>query len=298
MAAALLVASRSSHAAVISLNAGDAFGASSFNTSANWSDGAAPSAGNDYVVSIDRLRTPADGNSYFFEGSSLTVTSTGRLMYKGLGNGPMITINNLTLAGGLIDHRSSYADVFRLEGGLSVTAPSIIAPQQGAIIIDSTISGTGDIAVPATDNNNAYSLTLNAINTYTGSMSISGNLVLGSAGGLTFDIGANGVNNGIIGSGTSTFEGVFTFDLTDATGAEGDSWTIVGTATKTFGATFAVADFVETDDVWTSGNYQFSEATGVLTVVPEPSAALAILGGAGFVLGMHRPRRCASPLAS
>lgn len=288
---ASFVANRASHAATVTLNSGDAFGLSSFNTAGNWSTGTAPSPGNDYVVSIDRLRTPADGNSYFFEGDSLTVTSTGRLMYKGLGNGPTITIGNLILSGGLIDHRSSFADVFILSGALNITAASTIAPQQGAITINSTISGSGDITVPATDNFNAYPLTLTAMNSYTGSMSVAGNLVLAAGGGLTFDIGASGVNNGISGSGTSTFDGMFTFDLTEASANPGDSWTIVNTATKTFNSSFFITDFVEIDNVWTSGVYEFSETTGVLTVVPEPSAAAAILSGTGILLGMHRCRR-------
>jgi hypothetical protein len=102
-----------------------------------------------------------------------------------------------------------------------------------------------------------------------------------------------GVNNTISqGSGTTiglNLEGIFNFDFTDASTILGASWTIVAgsiLSNTTFGTSFSVADFTEVANVWTSsgGAYQFSELTGMLTAVPEPSTALAgLLLGAGLL---------------
>jgi autotransporter-associated beta strand protein len=77
-----------------------------------------------------------------------------------------------------------------------------------------------------------------------------------------------------------------TYNLFQATSLTGDfsSVTVGGTTTLT-----------RSGNLWTgtSGatSYLLSESTGVLTVVPEPSAILALLGGTGVLLGLRRRRR-------
>ncbi|MFZ4776591.1 MAG: beta strand repeat-containing protein [Terrimicrobiaceae bacterium] len=123
-------------------------------------------------------------------------------------------------------------------------------------------------------------LTLSGLNTYTGSTTVStGTLVLADNASLNFLVGANGTNNGIGGGGTINLNGDFTFDLTGA--AATGSWNIVNIAslTENFGATFTVASgFAETfvgSNIWTKAvgpsTYTFTEATGLLTAVPEPA---------------------------
>jgi autotransporter-associated beta strand protein len=133
--------------------------------------------------------------------------------------------------------------------------------------------GTGKLSLVKTG---ASTQLLSGTNTYTGNTTVTGGtLTLSSSGSLKFVIGASGVNNGIGGTGTVNLNGAFNFDLTGAGTNVGNSWTIVniGTLTTTFGAAFAVAGFVPAGGgLWTTTNngarYQFSPATGALTVVP------------------------------
>ena len=116
---------------------------------------------------------------------------------------------------------------------------------------------------------------LSGQNTYTGNTTVSGGtLTLASGGGLQFVIGANGVNNGISGTGAVNLNGAFNFNLTGADTTVGDSWNIVnvGTLTTTFGGTFSIPGFTYVgSNLWTNGaNYYFSTATGNLVVGCQP----------------------------
>jgi len=150
----------------------------------------------------------------------------------------------------------------------------------------------------------AGTLTLNANSTYTGDTLVNnGTLALSSTGGLKFVIGADDVNNKITGTGagTITLDGLFTFDLTTASTILNDSWNIVDVAnlTESFGSNFNVDTFTKEGGgtgagIWTKAidlttySYQFNTASGVLTVIPEPSAAL--LGGLGLLALLRRRR--------
>lgn len=124
------------------------------------------------------------------------------------------------------------------------------------------------------------------------------NVNLGNSGSFTFVIGSDGVNNGLLGDGTVTLDGAFTFDLSGASLAHGNTWSIVASSLAAFyGESFSVTGFDFDGDVWTLAqdeysSFAFSTATGLLTysVVPEPAAAALLLGlGAlGFVAGRRR----------
>jgi autotransporter-associated beta strand protein len=143
-------------------------------------------------------------------------------------------------------------------------------------------------------------LTLSASNTYTGDTLVNnGTLALSSTGGLKFKIGADNVNNKISGTGAGTLslDGLFTFDLTTASTTIGHDWNIVDVANlfESYGSNFGISGFTPDGGgiLWngTSGgaNYQFSETTGVLTVVPEPNVA-ALFGGLGTLALLRRRR--------
>ena len=286
-AAASLSLVASAQAIDVTLTAGDGFGNSSFNSAGNWSNGAAPSAGNDYFTGNFRVRTPADAGSYVFGGDSLTVNNTNPdadlvgLSYKGLGTTGVITVDNLILDGGSINHINGVGDLFQLDGNINVVSDSTIWAKQGPINILADVTGTGNVLVPVGDDA-GRTLTLLGVNTLTGDIQADGEFVLGETGSYLFDIDGSGTNNTITGSASAVYNGTFVFDLDDASAAEGDSWTITSVATQSFGETFNVAGFTESGDVWTMGDYQFSESTGVLSVVvPEPTS-LALVGLAGL----------------
>lgn len=180
-------------------------------------------------------------------------------------------INSLvTLNGGqlnLTGHDIS-VDTFNAESGILAN----VAQFNGGANLVKTTAGT---------------LILDGANTYTGSTLVNAGAVqLADNASLTFFIGATGVNNSLQGTGILNLDGDFVFNLTSA--ASVGAWTIVDVAslTETYGSTFSVQGFTETSSgVWQSGNYTFTESTGVLSAVPEPTAAvLAALGAFGLCL--------------
>lgn len=289
--AALIAVSSGSliHAAPVTFTAGDTLGQSSFNSGLHWSDALAPSVGKTYEVSISVLRTPADGNSYTFGGDSLTIKGpNGDFGYKGTGSTGVITVNNLILDGGLIRHINGAADVFNLAGNLKIASDSQIYAKQGLIKITATISGSAKITNPGSDGDGRVLQFASPLNTYTGSVVNLGRFEQADDARMNFVIGSTGVNNNVSGTGADVFNGDFYLDLTNASANPGDSWTLVSAANKSFSSTFTVAGFTETNNVWSNGTYSFDEATGVLSVVPEPATSAVV---ALVVSGMLARRR-------
>lgn len=302
----------STHAAVVTLNAGDGFGASSFNAAGGWSNAAAPSAGNAYVAGYvggaDRLlRTPADGNSYSFAGDSLTIAGTGiaaaannqALMWKGTGTTSVITVNNLILDGGQLRHGQGDADSFTLAGNITVTANGGNMATQGGMNVAAAITGSGPLAILDNGNGSAARLVTfsNTGNTFTGNLLLNhtrSRFALADDANLNFVIGANGVNNSVSGVGVATFNGDFLIDLAGADATNGNAWALVSLNNPTYGSTFNVAGFTPDagGTLWTlnqgAATYTFDEASGRLSVVvPEPTT-LAAFAGLGLLAARRR----------
>ena len=176
----LLFACASSPAANVSLTGSDATGASSFNSSGNWSNHTSPNGANSYFTTNYVLRSPADANAYTFGGSSLSVDPYpgggnvgGRLLLKGTGPAT-ITITNLILNGGLVDYANagdgatktlagnilinngttSYLGALTSETFL-ITAP--IAGAGGLQVGGANVNAGADTSVVALSGTNAYS---------------------------------------------------------------------------------------------------------------------------------------------
>lgn len=295
---ALVVAGAlTARAGTVTLANPDGFGSSSFNSAGNWSDGLPPASTNDYVVNMPQLRTPADGASYTFGGHSLTINPGGRFFYKGTGSAGTITVADLILNGGSIEHQNGSGDVFNLAGTLNVTADSTIWAKQGPINLIGTITGTGTITNPGSDGD-GRTLVFAGVNLYAGSIINDGRFELAQSSTLNFLIGANGINNSISGSGPGTvYNGDFVFNLVGASTTPGDSWTVAAAANQTFGSTFGVVGFTDMGGgIWSTMQngalYQFNAADGMLTVVPEPGVlAMLSLGGLGMLAAFRRSRK-------
>lgn len=172
--------------------------------------------------------------------------------------------------------------------------------RQITVSVDTTISGA--ISNGALTKAGGNVLTLGGANTYVGDTTVSaGTLLLADNAQLVFDIGADGVNNGILGSGTLTLNGDFSFDLSGAGTTVGDSWNIVnvGGLTETFNSTFSVVGFTRQGGgtgagIWegnaNSVTYQFDTSLGILSVIPEPSTWVLIAGGLTVVSVLRRRR--------
>jgi autotransporter-associated beta strand protein len=139
-------------------------------------------------------------------------------------------------------------------------------------------------------------------NTYEGNTIVdAGTLELADNASMLFMVGDDQVNNRIVGdasNATLNLNGIFYFDLTNASITAGDFWNIVdvGNLNESFSSTFEVFStlgaFTQISDVWSiqenGTTYEFSEATGILTVIPEPRAAL--LGAIGLLMLLRRRR--------
>lgn len=196
----------SSRAASASLKANDAAGTSSFTGSTNWSNGAVPSAGNNYFTGVFWLRTPnptTSGNNYIFGGDSLSIDSGGRFLGK-IGNnvsGNMtagtVTINNLILNGCVFDQAGANSDNAKLivAGNVSVTAASLLGALGGTangssrfetLEFVAPISGSGDLQVSGPNINaggDTGVVKLSAANPYSGTITVSngnGNIIASS----------------------------------------------------------------------------------------------------------------------
>ena len=190
-----------------------------------------------------------------------------------------------------------------LNGSVSLTSSR---PTGNYVYYTNVISGAGSITTVGTGKTQFGDGSANITNTYKGNTTLTetSSLALSDNTKMTFYIGANGANNKITATGGKnnvlTLDGDFVFDLTGA--AANGTWQIVDVSllNETFSSTFSVYTstnltnpWTENANVWTYVNggvtYSFSEATGILTAVPEPTTAL-LLGGGLMVLLLRRRR--------
>jgi autotransporter-associated beta strand protein len=292
LTAGIVLVAASVQAANITMNASDVNGlVTSFNGAGQWSNAAAPSAGNDYFTGDFILRTPADGNSYTFGGNSLTVNNTNGypqgLLYKGTGNTGVVTVNNLILNGGYVSHANGTGDLFQLDGNINVVSNSFMRPKQGAFNVLADISGSANITVDPTDGAGRILRWMSPSNTFTGSLINNGRFELVDDARMNFVIGASGVNNAISGTGPEAIiGGDFVFNLTGASTTPGSSWNIVSASNLTYGVTFNVPGFTQSGDFWTNGTFLFNPLTGTLSV-SAPPIAWNVNGGGNWNVGAN-----------
>ncbi|MBB5350210.1 hypothetical protein HNR46_000434 [Haloferula luteola] len=289
-------------AANIVLNADDSYGNSSFNSAGNWSSASYPDPGNDYFTQGHLLRTPTSSSSYNFAGDSLTVTGSAAfsaanneaLMWKGSGTTATITISNLIVDGGQIRHGAGDGDSVTFFGSITVGASGMGIASQGGFNIASAIHGDSTIYILG----NGTGSTQRMVTFTSAASTFHGDLILNSENSLAtlaensvfhFKMGSDGINNSIEGIGWIALNGSFALDLSGASTTYGDAWSLVSVATAEYGDEFSIEGFHDLGEGrWAQGIYQFDQATGTLSVVPEPSAIL--LSGIALGLGLHRRR--------
>ncbi|MDR3459788.1 MAG: autotransporter-associated beta strand repeat-containing protein [Verrucomicrobiae bacterium] len=191
---------------VVNLTGGDAYGVTSFNSGANWSDGLSPSSGKNYLDSSSTLRTPTSG-SVSFAGNSLQLSNNANLGFKA-STGSTITVGGSPVSALFLDNGSvSIFDGGRTESlaGYVTLNPGggSFSPNTGTLPVLAQIGGvgalkiTGNASPPAAQNGTVI---LSANNTYLGGtivdtadiLRLSGAGTLGAASGaLMFSDSSN-----------------------------------------------------------------------------------------------------------
>ncbi|AKC81758.1 hypothetical protein IMCC26134_01345 [Verrucomicrobia bacterium IMCC26134] len=253
---------------------GDTVGTTSFNAGLNWEGTVTPATGENYFVDVQSLRTPADALDYTFAGNHLVIFTGGNLLVKGTG---IITLPNGVLDGGRLHNATNGNVVATIAGAINVRSASEIYTQNGGITITAALSGTGNLVFTGPN-----PVTFAGTNTYKGSLSLlnTAGFTLASTGTLTFAPAANGITNAITGTNPAFLNGTFSIDTSATSTVSGSSWVLVATSgAKTYGATFTVNGFTADAGAlgarkWTSGSYQYDEATSTLSVTAPPLSAL------------------------
>ena len=140
----LLVGSTGAFAANVTQLTGDAADTSSFIGSTNWSDNTVPTAGNNYFVNVQWLRTPTNAGDFAFGGDSLTVQSPGGILNKASGSRTLTAY--WILDGGLIRSGTATTAIETYAGTMDVTANGgTIQADQSPYVISAAINLTGTL---------------------------------------------------------------------------------------------------------------------------------------------------------
>ena len=169
----------------VTLTASDPAGTSAFNwfgggySNANyqgWSDKYFAHAGAAYSTGANAIRTPNGTPSWTFAGNSLTINPGGSLLFNGYGTGGVVTINNLTLAGGTVRHDQVAQDLFQLAGSVNVTAASTVDAANGPITVLAPVYGAAALTKIG-----GYALTLSGRGAATGDLNVNVGTVVANA---------------------------------------------------------------------------------------------------------------------
>ena len=208
------------NAANISLTGSDAGGATSFNAAGKWSNGAAPSAANDYFTAGYLLRTPASGNTNYFLGNSLSLDFNPANAIVGLAikypTPPgFVRVDNLKLNGGAIFN--GVGGTMSVYGSITVLTNSYLDPQASgrvlAIYAPITGGNANTIGCRAQAGSAGGTVQLLGDNSgYTGSWYLWG--TGDSVPGAFLQVG-NGGTSGSLGSGNVTNNSSLRFNRSD-----------------------------------------------------------------------------------
>jgi hypothetical protein len=261
---------------IVTLNAGDGFGSSSYNSAGNWNNSASPSLANDYFTSNKELRSPAGASgTSTFGGYSLSLDASGTLTTKGANNN-ILAIERLYLRGGRV-RIGDQNNLATLSGSIAeVAAASTFDADQASrtLVIASPLTGSGRLTIASGTAAGGVVRLSGANDGFTGPWTINT--------GATLQVG-NGGTTGSLGSGDLTHNGALTFNRTGLLTIPGD---ISGNGTLTLNSALALtldgaSTYTGATTVTTGSLY----VTGSLGNTTVTAASPTTLGGAGTLAG-------------
>jgi fibronectin-binding autotransporter adhesin len=204
-------------------------------------------------------------------------------------NGGVIKTGSGVLA---LTGSSTYVGDTKVNSGTLLVNGSISG--SNVTVTGGTLGGTGFISGNVVVNGNVSPGLLAPAST-TGTLTLGNtDLTLGATSTSSFEIGGLGMTDydRLAGVGNLTLDGTFTLTLVNSFAPiEGDSFDLFD-AIAVNGAGFNVATDLLLPALGAGLSWNTSDfvANGVLSVVPEPSAATVLLAGAGALLGFRRRR--------
>jgi hypothetical protein len=264
---------------IVTLNNGDGFGSSSYNSAGNWNNSAAPSLANDYFTSNKELRSPTSANggsgTTIFGGYSLSLDSGGTLTTKGTNNN-ILAIERLYLRGGRV-RIGDQNNLATISGSIAeVAAASTLDADQASrtLVLASPLTGSGRLTIASGTVAGGVVRLSGANDGFTGPWTINT--------GATLQVG-NGGTSGSLGTGDLILNGALTFNRTGLLTLPGD---ISGTGTLTINSALALTlDGASTYTGATTVTTGSLFVTGSLGNTTVTVASAATLGGAGSFAG-------------
>jgi hypothetical protein len=264
---------------IVTLNNGDGFGSSSYNSAGNWNNSATPSLANDYFTSNKELRSPTSANggsgTTIFGGYSLSLDSGGNLTTKGANNN-ILAIERLFLRGGRV-RIGDQNNLATISGSIAeVAAASTLDADQASrtLVLASPLTGSGRLTIASGTAAGGVVRLSGANDGFTGPWTINT--------GATLQVG-NGGTSGSLGSGDLILNGALTFNRTGLLTIPGD---ISGSGTITLNSALALtldgASTYAGATTITTGSLFVTGSLGNTTVTV---ASAATLGGAGSIAG-------------
>lgn len=269
-----------------------------WDTPENWSDNAAPSAANDYVVDNATVRSP-DASSTSFAGNSLTIQNGAVLNLYRTNIGSYFNNNHaipgLSVSNAEIRPESSNGSIAHtLTNALALSGANTVNMTQRSnftmnLFLGGAITGSGSLNVTRGSVGTQRKLVFSGdASGYSGDITVAGNTASKT---LIFDI----ANAGGWGTGDLTMGDFGVLDLVTAFTSGSSSLALSNNSTLKLTAGASIAGLSINGNAVPLGTYSAAELTalgfggnfsgdGSLSVIPEPSSSLLLVLSSSLLL--------------
>lgn len=270
-----------------------------WDTPENWSDNAAPSAANDYVVDNATVRSP-DASSTSFAGNSLTIQNGAVLNLYRTNTGSYFNNNHaipgLSVSNAEIRPESSNGSIAHtLTNALALSGANTVNMTQRSnytmhLFLGGAITGSGSLNVTRSNTGSERKFVFSGdASGYSGDITVDGHTA--SSKTLIFDI----ANAGGWGTGNLTLGNFGVLNFTTAFDSGSSFLAMSDSSSLNLGAGASIAGLSIDGNAVPLGTYSADELTalgfggnfsgdGSLSVIPEPSSSLLLVLSSSLLL--------------